>query len=105
MGQLLYGLPPTIIELDDRVLAHVKAVIFTKLRRDERFTLSWTDGLPGRADRNTIWIHPAIPLQFKTSAVPLKALNHAWMEELLMSANSPNGLQITPEPSDPAQPM
>jgi hypothetical protein len=65
MGRLLYGDAQNPINIDDRVLAHLKVVIATKLRRNESFTLSWRhpDGTP--EGRSTIWIHPSIPIRFR----------------------------------------
>ena len=41
MAQLYYGNSADPIEMPDRLLAHVKVVLATKLRRSESFTLSW----------------------------------------------------------------
>ena len=35
MGKFTYGSPAVEVELDDKVLAHVKAIITSKLRRNE----------------------------------------------------------------------
>jgi hypothetical protein len=95
MGQLFYGCTPTYIELDDRVLAHVQLVVTSKLRREEKFTLSWPDGEGGHS---TIWLHPSIPLRFVFVDNTTIVLNHQWMEALMVAANSNGGLRIVPEP-------
>ena len=50
MGYLFYGNTAEPIEIPDRLLAHLKVVVATKLRRSESFTLSWrhTEDIPGR---------------------------------------------------------
>ncbi|MCU1634795.1 MAG: hypothetical protein JWQ68_34 [Cryobacterium sp.] len=98
MGKLIYGTPGTEIELDDRVLAHLKVAIVTKLRRDEKFLLSWQHGQEGGGGRSSIWIHPSIPLHFKFNGNSQPALNKTWLEELMLTANSTGGLHIIPEP-------
>lgn len=99
MGQLLYGSPPEVIEFDDRVLAHLDMVIIAKLRRDEKFTLTW-ENPSGDCERSTIWLHPAIPLQFKFESRERQPLNKAWLEELMNTANTGAGLRIVPEPAE-----
>lgn len=97
MGTLTYGALGTVVTFDDRVLAHLRAVITAKLRRDEKFTLSWENAETGATE--TLWCHPAIALQFSvTFAGPL---NRAWVEALSTSANSASGLRLLPEPATP----
>lgn len=97
MGKLLYGSPPEVIEFDDRTLAHLDIVIIAKLRRDEKFTLTWER----QEDdcRNTIWLHPAIPLVFKFDSRERQELNKAWLEDLMNTANTGAGLRVVPEPA------
>ncbi len=97
MGQLLYGSPSVVIELDDRVLAHLQVVITAKLRREEKFTLSWVDDTSDWA-RSAIWLHPAIALQFRFTDAVEPQLNREWMEALMVSANTASGLRVVPEP-------
>jgi len=97
MGQLLYGSPPEVIEFDDRILVHLDMVIIAKLRRDEKFTLTWND-CSGGDRRCTIWLHPAIPLQFRFDSLEPQKINRGWLEHLMNTANTGAGLQIVPEP-------
>lgn len=101
MGKLIYG-HGSSIDVEDRLLAHVKLAVVAKLRRDEKFTLSWVheDG----SGRTTVWLHPAIPLQFKFDGSRSPVVNRAWVEALMMSANSTGGLQMVPEPPAQSQP-
>ena len=101
MGYLLYGLPAEAIEIDDRTLAHVKIVMLAKLRRDESFAFSFDYDLSDGSGRSTVWIHPTIPLQFKFLGSRQPAINRAWLEALIVSANSVEGLRLLPEPEAP----
>lgn len=95
MGTIYYGTTP--IRIEDRALAHLKVVISTKLRRNESFTLSWRhpDGeVPGR---ETIWIHPSIPLRFVFDDAEPAQLSRSWIEDLANSANSSGGILLVPE--------
>jgi hypothetical protein len=96
MGKMMYGSPAAEFDIEDRALAHLKVAIVTKLRRDEKFTFSWRQ----EHGRTTIWIHPSIPLQFVFAGSRPPALNRAWIEALMMSANSTGGLQLVPEPEE-----
>ncbi len=97
MGKLLYGATGTEAVFDDRLLAHLKSVIVAKLRRDEKFTLSWDHGSDDLG-RCSVWLHPAIELQFQFEARERPPLNRAWVEALMATANSGDGLRIVPEP-------
>ncbi|PPF87851.1 hypothetical protein C5B96_03440 [Subtercola sp. Z020] len=97
MGTLIYGSPGVEVTFEDRALAHLRVVLLAKLRRDEKFALSWDDEETGRA--HTIWLHPAIPLQFVFSAPAGATLNRRWIEVLTSVANSGTGLRLLPEPS------
>lgn len=95
MGTLFYGSQSTPIEISDRALAHLKAVIVAKLRRGEAFTLSFRheDG----SGRSTIWLSSAIPLRFSFEEVQRPELNTQWLEELAESANLLGGITLVPE--------
>ena len=102
MGYLLYGRPAEEIEIDDRALAHLKIVILSKLRRGETFAFSFQYDVLDGSGRSTIWLHPSIPLQFKFFGSRQPAINHSWLEALVLAANSVDGLRILPEPEVPA---
>jgi hypothetical protein len=94
MGILYYGDARNPIPIDDLVLAHLKVVIATKLRRNESFTLSWRhpDGEP--AGRSTIWLHPSIPLRFTFEDPEAPPLKPEWISALADSANSSGGITL-----------
>lgn len=97
MGTLTYDSKLTAT-FDDRILAHLQVVIWSKVRRGEQFSFTWTDPTHGGA-RTSIWISPHISLAFEFYGSRLPAINRQWVELLNKAANSPAGLQVFPEPS------
>lgn len=97
MGKLLYGMSGVEIGFDDRVLAHLQVVIGAKLRRKESFYFSWKDDPNVGDGRSTIWLSESIPLYFKFSGGKPPALNREWIETLVASSNSGQGLQLSAE--------
>lgn len=96
MGSLYYGDDRDPIEIEDRLLAHVKVVMSTKLRRNESFTLSWRHA-SGTSGRSTIWVQPSIPLRFVFDSPEAETLDPALLTSLANSANSSGGMNITLE--------
>ena len=94
MGHLHYGSPPVSFELPDRTLAHVEFVVLAKLRRNESFAVTIDEPAGGR---QRIWLSPAATLRFQFEG-PVVGINRAWLEELIDSANTASGMQLTPEP-------
>ena len=97
MGTLTYDSKLTV-SLDDRVLAHLQPVIWSKLRRGEPFAFTWTDPMRPGLGRTSVWLSPNIPLAFEYFGSRPPKLNPAWLDALGKSANSPAGLSIVPEP-------
>ncbi len=93
MGQLLYGSTPTVVEIDDRTLAHVELVVLAKLRRSESFALT----VESPTGRQTIWLSTASTLEFRLGP-DRQEINRAWLEQLIDTANSTAGLRLLPEP-------
>lgn len=98
MGTLFYA--DQAIEMDDRTLAHLKVAVVTKLRRRESFTLSWTHSESQPAGRTTIWMHESIPLRFEFTEPQPPNLHREWIEDILRSANTTGGIQLTAETID-----
>jgi len=94
MGALFYGSSPHSIRIPDRLLAHVKVVIATKLRRGESFTVSWPHPGDQPAGRSTLWIHPSIPLRFVFGSAEPEVLDPTLLHNLATSANSSSGLTL-----------
>jgi hypothetical protein len=101
MGKLTYDSTLTV-DFEDRTLAHLQLVIGAKLRRGESFFFGWKDDPASGDGRTAIWIHPEIPIAFKFYGGRQPLINRAWVEQLMLSANSPQGLQMVPEPDEPA---
>jgi len=99
MGTLFYGSQGTPIQINDRALAHLKAVVVAKLRRDEAFTLSLQheDG----SGRSTVWLSSSIPLRFTFEEAVRPDLNPDWLEDLAESANLLGGITLVPEREGP----
>lgn len=97
MGTLRYGGSNDGIPIEDRALAHLKVAIATKLRRNESFTLSWRDPENGEHGRETIWLHPSIPLRFVFASPETPQLSREWIENLAHSANSSGGITLVEE--------
>jgi len=98
MGTLFYA--DQAIEMDDRTLAHLKVAVVTKLRRRESFTLSWTHAEGQANGRTTIWMHESIALRFEFSEPHPPELHREWIEDILRSANTTGGIQLTAETID-----
>ncbi|KQM16269.1 hypothetical protein ASF83_10460 [Plantibacter sp. Leaf171] len=87
MGQLVYGTGDARVRLDDRMLAHVKTIALMKLRRNESFALtvrqdSTTEG------RTTLWLHPAIALQFSFDTDEVGEMDRSLLESFMHEANT-----------------
>jgi hypothetical protein len=94
MGQLFYGNATESIEIPDRLLAHLKVLTATKLRRSESFTLTWRHGADIAAGRQTIWLQPAIPLRFVFGGTEMEKLDSALLTEMARAATSSTGLVV-----------
>lgn len=97
MGTIYYGDARHPVPVEDRTLAHLKAVIVSRLRRGESCTFSWA--VEGD-HRETIWLSPNIPLHFVFETPDRPALNRKWIDALAQVASTPAGLHAVPEPED-----
>ena len=94
MGTLIYD-GADGFTFDDRVLAHLQAVIATKLRRREGFLLLWPERTGGAEPTlRSIWLDPSISLQFVFARPVLPDLNRDWLTILTEKANSNGGLHL-----------
>ena len=97
MGTLHYG-GTEQIQIPDELLAHVKVVMISKLRRSESFTLSWVrSGESGRG-RTTVWLEPSVPLRFVFETEHAERLDPELLQHLARAANSARGLVLELEP-------
>ncbi len=102
MGHLLYGSPPTQLEIDDRTLAHLQIVIVGKLRRNESFTLTIPGDDTTGIGRRTLWMNCTIPVQFSYFGSKMPAVNKEWIIVLDRAASSGQGLFPVKEPEQEA---
>ncbi|WP_424449840.1 hypothetical protein [Microbacterium arborescens] len=94
MGSMFYSNTPDPVEFPDTLLAHLQAVIGTKLRRNESFTLSWQHSDDDPNGRTTLWIHPAMPLRFTFDRRDLDPLDPELLHKLAAEASSTAGITI-----------
>lgn len=99
MGKMTYDSALTV-EFDDRVLAHLQLVIGAKLRRGESFWFAWKDEASNGDGRTMLWVTPTISMAFKFYGSRPPTINRAWIEALMLTANSPAGLHVVAEPAD-----
>lgn len=89
MGQLIYG-GKRVIELDDDVLAHLRSVTFTKLRRNESFALT----VPAQnGGTEALWIHAAIPLRFMVD--DNAPVDRSFLVAMMTAAGGASGLDLS----------
>jgi hypothetical protein len=94
MGDMFYGAGVGSVSIPDRLLAHVKVAMTTKLRRGESFTLSWQHIDPEQPGRSSLWIHPAIELRFVFDRADPEALDPQLLQRLVRQADTNSGLSI-----------
>ncbi|GEP48106.1 hypothetical protein MSA03_16140 [Microbacterium saccharophilum] len=94
MGKLYYGSAGEPIQVSDRLLAHLKFVATTKLRRQESFALNILHPTSEDAGRTTLWIQPAIPLRFVFSSAEPETLDRELIKQLAEDANTTGGMTL-----------
>ena len=102
MGRFIYDNVGNAVDIDDRTLAHLRIVIMNKLRRSESFMFDVELG--DGSGRRSFWMHASVPLQFHFFGGRSPQINRTWIEELMLAAGGPNGLTITPEPTELPRP-
>lgn len=90
MAELIYGAEGDPVHMPEHLLAHVKIVVATKLRRNESFMLTWRH--PDGSGRSSVWLQPAIPLCFVFDSPEEPAIDHALLARLATAASSNGGL-------------
>jgi hypothetical protein len=92
MGKLYYGGTREPILIPDRLLAHLKVVIATKLRRNESLTLTFRAAQP--EGRTTIWLQPSIELRFVFGSAEPELLDSDMLKKFANEAASSAGLTV-----------
>lgn len=90
MGQLSYAGESQTVEVDDRVLAHLRLVTVTKLRRGESFPLTLR---VAEATTETLWMHASIPVRFTIDAEV--ELQRPLLVKMMAAASGSGGLDLT----------
>jgi len=98
MGTLMYGRSMLSVQFNDRLLRHLQIVIGAKLRRNESFFFTWKEPDHG-VGRSAIWLDQSVPVFFRYSDSASNDINREWVEALAISADSPGGLIVVPEPT------
>lgn len=90
MGQLSYAGESQTVDVDDRVLSHLRLVTVTKLRRGESFplTLRVSD-----STTETLWMHASIPVRFTIDAEV--ELHRPLLVKMMAAASGAGGLDLT----------
>lgn len=94
MGTLYYGSARTPISIDDRILAHVKVLAGTKLRRNEPFLLSWNETADEGHGRVSVWMHPNADLMYRFDGGRAPDLDTELLDAMSTEALSPTGVHI-----------
>jgi hypothetical protein len=100
MGTLTYGALQRRIEIDDRLLAHVEAVTFSRLRRGNAFALRWTERIEVGDGRRVIWMHSGADLYFEDVGGDRHELDRELIERLAVAADSNSGMDLALDASD-----
>jgi hypothetical protein len=99
VGKLFYA-SGVVLDVDDRLLAHLEVVIGAKLRRDESFYLTLRHDQLAGGGRTAIWLNAAVPLRFAYRSGAVPRMNRHWLDALMATANSSPGLRILEEPDE-----
>jgi hypothetical protein len=96
MGILIYG-GSQQYRFDDRVLSHLKIAISTKLRMHDGFLVSWEIPADEGSGRVSLWVSPAIPIQYVFENTKPPQLSREWLDAMMLSATSARGMIVMPE--------
>ncbi len=94
MGTLFYGSARLPIRIEDRVLAHLKAVVTAKMRRGEGFLISWTDSAEVGSGRSCVWVHPNCDLHYKFDGGTSPKLDPALLDRLNVESIQARGIEL-----------
>lgn len=98
VGTLIYGRTQEY-DFDERTLEHLRIVITSRVRKNESFFLTWTAQRHRQTVTTSLWISPAVPLVFSFSSDTRVPISREWLQQLIRSSYSSQGLVIMPEPA------
>ena len=93
MGSLEYNSSRPPIDVEDTLLAHLKIVISTKLRRQESLMMPRPPAKKSPAPLSAR-MHPAIPLVLEFDADPVPAIDPARVSHMMERLNARGELLI-----------
>ena len=85
MGKFIYD-GNIKVEFEDRLLAHLQAVIMAKVRRGESFPFTWKDDISIGGGRTTVYIHPNVSMVFKYHGSRNPQLSSTWRRKAWWAA-------------------
>ncbi len=94
VGRLNYGARGLQIEIEDRLLAHVQAVIVAKLRRREPFILTWSEPVEAGSGRKAVWVNETLELSFEYPGSKAIHVDRELLEDMMRQAHSNLGLDL-----------
>lgn len=95
MGTLIYG-DALRLEMDDRTLAHLRSVVFAKLRGHESLPITVLYPTESHGERSTsFWVSSDTPVAFCFSGEETIELSRDWIEELMRMSYSNGGIVVT----------
>jgi hypothetical protein len=95
VGKLTYGAIQREVAIEDRLLAHVEAVVLARLRRNNAFAIRWTDTVEDSPiGRRTIWIHQSTDLFFEYDTSDEIELDRGLLDQLAQAADSNAGINL-----------
>jgi hypothetical protein len=94
LGTLFYGAARLPIRIEDRLLAHLKAVITAKMRRGEGFLISWSDSAEVGHGRSSVWVHPTSDLHYKFEGGTPPKLDPSLLEQLNVESIQARGIEL-----------
>lgn len=96
MGKFIYNDLSTLVEIEDRALAHLRLVFMNKLRRTEPFIFATPS--PHGTSHRELWIHPTLPMYFTFDGSRPPQINMKWVEQMMVAVSETGILKLTPEP-------
>jgi hypothetical protein len=96
VGMLMYA-DTAGIQVEDRLLEHIRLAVGQRLRRGESFMLNLTTDDNGNSLRRNLWISPSIPLQFVAFGSRTPQINRTWVQAMGDTEDSTGTMTVMTE--------
>lgn len=96
MGMLMYA-DTAGIQVEDRLLEHLRLAVGSRLRRGESFMLNLVTTDNGNSLRRNLWISPSIPLQFIAFGSRTPQVNKTWVQAMGDTEDSTGTMTVMTE--------